>query len=189
VDDNDHEFTEAEVDALKAEHGVPCQTPFLEFLDPEHFLRFQDTKGKVDRNVVYETLLTFPPNKLLRYLKGAKLDLHREGWAGGFGGVGWASAANYSAALTRAAVRFCTKPNRANWRACMEWHNRTINTCHNNGKILTKWVSCDVFDVLAHAPGLAFMSHLSGVIASGMFQLRLEEGTREKFLELMKSSK
>lgn len=138
----------------------------------------------IERNDVYTTALRRPVRDLHEWLTLAERDFNRSDWVKGYGGPLWADACKTTAKMFDAVRRFIRAPNRGNWTRVVSHWNQTINACHNNGKILTKWVMRDTMDDIALCPGPAFISNFVARLVLDLDQLPVvQENELVEFLE------
>ncbi len=129
----------------------------------------------ISREDIYDSVGNLTLADQISLMKTSRIDLAEPGWKQvapgfktdcGFGGVRWAQCATLAWRLGRALVAFCKKPDQERWEKAALLYNRTINVCHNGGKVLTKWCPPDVFDTGVNSPSLCL---LNPVVAHTIF--------------------
>ena len=103
-----------------------------------------------------------------RVLKAAETDLRHPGWGRSFGGPRWAEVANTGIALSQTAERFCDHPCATRWSKVVQSANRLINTSHNSGKCLTKWVEQFAMEMISYSPTAGFLNPYVAQVALNM---------------------
>lgn len=154
-------------------------------LDPE-----RPKKPASDRQEVYDQALRLPLSTLVRVLKGVEADF-RMGWGGettsykhdedgnrtdrrrksgstGYGGRKWADSTEITCKLGHALQMFLASPSLAYWNQITTIYNQAVNTVHNNGYLLNKWIhEHGVMDALAMAPQAGFLNTVAMRIIVG----------------------
>lgn len=137
--------------------GIKLTTDMQLALGQEAYAQFK-TEKCISRNLTYTAVSLLPPRVQIKLLIQARADFNRAGWHQAFGGPSWAEAAKQTAWLGRSIISFCAKPNAGRWRRLQFRYNATLHACHNNGKVLTKWVPGAALTNGAAAPTLCFMN-------------------------------
>lgn len=115
------------------------------------------------RSNIYLRALDLPLAKLEKYAKILQADLSNEGWTveeKAYGGDNWANCASKAHDLIHGLN------NGYAWELVMENMNTCVNTVHNGGKILSKWVDDMHLDYISQAPALGFMNAFTGIIVT-----------------------
>ena len=144
----------------------PPATDMKLVLGPEGYTQFLGKDGvRIGRDTTYTamSLLSLPVQ--IRLLLQARDDFQKRAWNSSFGGKSWAEAAFQTAWLGRSIIAFCNRPNSTTWRRLQFRYNATLHACHNNGKVLTKWVSMSALNGGAQAPSLCFMNSFTATTA------------------------
>jgi len=68
----------------------------------------------------------------------------------------------------RVVDQFLEQPCPETWVEVMGAYNKLINACHNNGQILTKWVSRAAMDKLHLYPGIGLLNNFVAGVLQGM---------------------
>ena len=127
------------------------------------------TGQQLNREQVYEESMKLSSIELHKAAKECALDMPKEvGWSSGYGGDGWASAANWAAKGFEAAERFIRHPTAKRWLDAVLAYNTIINQVHNNGKILTKWISSETMSAINSCPGPAFINAFAANVVLGI---------------------
>ncbi len=120
-----------------------------------------------ERNSIYLQVFKgkFTSKKLARLLEIAVHDFSHPDWSGSFGGREWANVARCGRQLARASDEFRHIPSAAKWALVIEAANRLINTSHNCGKCLTKWVRASALDSISESPCVGFLNPYAAHVA------------------------
>ncbi len=115
---------------------------------------------RFQRSVIYGNVFngSFTLSKMKRVLTAAANDLAHESWNRAYGGRRWAAVANTGIKLAQAVKCFCDRPCAASWSKVVQKANRLINTSHNNGKCLTKWVEGFAMATISKSPTAGFLN-------------------------------
>jgi len=106
------------------------------------------------RSEVYTKLLYIPVNKVIRNLAAIEADFLAPIWSESYGGGNWARSAWSMHELIKELTYFLNNPCQASWNAVLgQWH-RCINEEHNGGRILSKFMPEEVFDLAADTPAI-----------------------------------
>lgn len=113
--------------------------------------------GQLNRDQVYERAFRLHVSLISPRLGTAYLDFKTKGWNGSYGGKKWADCTRGTIDLFNACAGFIAEPTLDRWQAVMAAWNLVVNTFHNTGKFLNKFISTSVMDTLAKVPvaGLA----------------------------------
>ena len=139
-----------------------------EFLDEDQTKKMKNPDSTVARDLVYSNVSFLCLQDQLRLIRLIIKDLHQPGWTSSFGGDKWAEGASIARLLGFAMIRFCKKPDEAAWQKCAMYYNRVINSCHNSGKILTKWCDKTAFSLGSTAPALCLMNPVAARLSLGL---------------------
>lgn len=128
------------------------------------------------RAMIYDTVLNNPRSlsTITNMLKAAKKDLNVSGWNRSFGGRPWVSIAKVGGTLAKRLDMFLKNPCSANWSQIIQVTNRLINTSHNTGKCLTKWVDPGSMLAISHSPTIGFLNDYTVFVGLGMKRERKE---------------
>jgi hypothetical protein len=116
--------------------------------------------------LVYADALILSPDKCREALRLTHADFIETGWRGSFGGPAWGNVAHASLEAAEALREFTERPHAKQWTKVIQLLNVAINTAHNSGAVLTKWISTLAMTVAANVPGLFLASPLVYAIAS-----------------------
>lgn len=114
---------------------------------------------------------------MYKYFQSTYRDFSTFGWDGqttrnpenaGFGGPKWAGVSKSGIALTHAVERFLKNPTVLKWRDVTLAANTAVNSAHNNGKALNKWMNSDSMYRIGQAPALGFMNDFAARITLGL---------------------
>lgn len=124
-----------------------------------------------DRNQIYNEVLTQPHTWNLRRmvpcLATARKDYWRAGWERGYGGHSWSKVAFTAGVMAHALRQFVKTPTMLKWQRVITATNIAVNTVHNNGKAVSKWVDDKFLQLCAVAPQVGFMSNTAGAFILG----------------------
>lgn len=101
---------------------------------------------------------------IIQDLENIEADFDTDGWRGSFGGRNWAQVANYTKKYVEALARFIETPTATNWKKLIMAANIALNTAHNTGKALNKFIESHWLSVLANAPGYGFCNAFAGAV-------------------------
>ncbi len=147
----------------------PMLTDLTQFMSEQAASVVKACDGpRISRERVYKNSTGLAVADLIGLMKTARVDLAEPGWKkisalhntanNGYGGVRWAESATLAWQLGRALVGFCKKPSAERWLKASMLYNRTINSCHNGGKVLTKWCGPGYFITGSSFPGFCLMN-------------------------------
>ncbi len=144
----------------------------------------------IGRGDVYNRTNALPLIDQLRAMKDIAADLAQPGWEGSFGGNSWQNAALLSMQLGRALILFCNSPSKLRWDKVALLYNRTINAVHNNGKVMTKWISPEAFVQGAKIPTLCFINPIAALTTLGFYDPKISHNQLSRqFRREMKETK
>lgn len=130
-----------------------------------------------DRNQIYSNVLTQPftwnLERMIPCLATARKDYWRAGWERGYGGHSWSKVAYTAGIMANSIRQFMKTPTALKWRRVVEATNIAVNTVHNNGKAVSKWVDEKGLQICAVAPQIGFMSNTAGAFLLGADIMKL----------------
>jgi hypothetical protein len=103
-------------------------------------------------------LRSITPIKIATLLSDAGENLAHPDWHNSYGGRKWAMVADAGVTLAKAMDSFTNDPCRATWSKVIRAANILINTSHNGGKCLTKWLDSVVFSAISSSPTVGFLN-------------------------------
>ena len=120
-------------------------------------------KNLDSRSAIYHNALDMPLKTLEGWSKTLISDFKNRGWQveeNSYGGPKWADCAR-TARNTIKAIN-----SGMAWNSVHSRSNIMLNTVHNGGRILTKWIDDIHMDVIAEAPAMGFMNMFAGILAT-----------------------
>lgn len=119
------------------------------------------------RNKVYKRALQKTDSAYLaRWIARAQSMFEEDGWNGGYGGRKWAEVAEGAKNALARLSAFIAAKDAASFGALVAALNLAVNTCHNNGKVLNKWIDGRSLAYANHAPQLALASPMTWRVLS-----------------------
>jgi len=116
------------------------------------------------RSAIYYNCFDVSLKDLEKFAPILYRDFSHEGWTiddgGSYGGPKWANCADKAHQL----IMYINKGH--HYGVLHERANVLLNTVHNGGKILTKWIDDIHMDIIAEAPAMGFMNAFAGIIAT-----------------------
>lgn len=108
-----------------------------------------------------------------------------------YGGKNWHIAATITAKFIRAIIAYIEEPTPERWELVAKYYNSALNTVHNGGYLLTKWIESSALDMAARAPCLGFISGVGmRIICSDMLPpLDMVRKARQGYNEYKKMPK
>ena len=85
-----------------------------------------------------------------------------ESWEDGFGGDAWADVADNSGRFAQALGDFLSSPTEESYAEAIMKANVFINSSHNNGKVLTKWLCESALSAITDCPVVGFINRAAG---------------------------
>lgn len=132
-------------------------TDMKSVLSPDSYEGFL-ARDKISRKSAYTGSSRLPLSAQIRLVEQTRRDFKHPRWHSAFGGPSWAAAARQTAWLGHSITSFCEKPDTRRWLRLQCRYNATLHACHNNGKVLTKWIIDKALNAGATAPTLCFMN-------------------------------
>jgi hypothetical protein len=117
----------------------------------------------------YRFALDMHLEDVLRQLRYAHHDYDRPVWSGGYGGPKWHDCTREVLRGWKAIAQFLREPNESGWVEVVQACNAIVNTSHNGGRLLTKFLDSDEFDSLAMDAGIGFLNTQSWLVLAGEF--------------------
>lgn len=132
-----------------------------------------------ERDQIYTYILApFPINKMLNDFRATRKDFNTYFWRGQrdddresgstYGGRKWGNVSKAGADLASAVLAFIASPSKQTWSDVVLRANIAIHTAHNNGFVMNKWVSGDIFRKVAECPGLGLINSFAAQVALGL---------------------
>lgn len=118
-------------------------------------------KVKLARHSVYRRLWHAPFPRVMEWAVLAAQDLAMPGWIPSYGGKKWNEATVLSNLTWTLCQEFIADPTPKRWVKLAEYWNLLINSVHNSGRVLTKWLGNEEIDRIASAPTVGFLSELA----------------------------
>lgn len=121
--------------------------------------------ASMSRDQIYEKAFHLHMKHIAPRMATSYADFMAAGWGSSYGGKKWAECTKQTAKLFQATSAFLITPNASTWTEVMSAWNFVVNCFHNTGKLLNKFLSTEIFDVLAVVPSYGLVSELVGRIA------------------------
>lgn len=86
----------------------------------------------------------------------------------GYGGPKWGNSAAVTEVLIRRARQFLKQPSHDTWAALIKQANVAVNTAHNNGQVLSKWLNGHFFSNVTMMPSGGFLNAFTARVCLGL---------------------
>ena len=151
-------------------------------------LRGEDSFQSFGRSAIYSIYLRPVPLEVLEEtMRNVFNDFMEPGWRNeddkvrfdrdgeikgpqhyGYGGPKWGNSAAVTEVLIRRARQFIKDPTAERWAALMKQANFAVNTAHNNGQVLSKWLNGHFFDNVTKMPAGGFLNAFTARVCLGL---------------------
>jgi hypothetical protein len=139
---------------------------------PERQYRYDDDGERIEgshrrvahrsRNQIYESVLNYPNNwpyqKAIDQHKALISSFNEEGWESSYGGKSWGKVTRANANAIKRVMLFMEKPTNIRWNHVIASLNIAINTSHNSGTALNKWLGNEELVNITLYPQTGFMN-------------------------------
>lgn len=119
-----------------------------------------------NRNVVYEKAFDWRWSELVPRLGSMMIDFDGS-WRGGYGGEAWINVVDAARELILSINKMVANPTAESFKSLIAAWNIAINTAHNGGKVMTKWILNQEMSGLSKAPVFGFTNDSTFRICNG----------------------
>jgi len=135
------------------------------------YKKCKDPRYPLSRDTIYRHLEGESQDAIMEMFIESLHAFSSSEWEGGFGGYKWRICAASTSFLLKSIDAFIKNPNYDTWGSMIGKLNNVVNICHNNGRMLTKFVPETYFDYVAlrdiHGH-LGFMNAVFSIIDAGI---------------------